>query len=147
MKSDKVITILTVLLIGVLLVLLQSCKDDAQPVDDDDVFTSRLSQTWKVKRVTADDVDVTGAFKNMTITFKADQSYSVTNAVSPIWPASGSFEIVPANDGQYDLKRNDGATVNVTSLSDSSVFLELFYTSQSGRVAGVSGQYIFELTR
>jgi hypothetical protein len=100
-----------------------------------------------VKSVSADDVDVNGAFKNMTITFKADQSYSVTIAVSPIWPASGSFEIVPASDGQYDLKRNDGATVNVTSLSDSSVFLELFYTSQSGRVAGVSGQYIFELTR
>jgi hypothetical protein len=147
MKS-RLLTILTVVLIGVLLVLLQSCKEkkDEAP-DEGEIFLGRLSTTWKTGRVTTDGVDVTGAFKNMTITFGVDKSYSVTNAVSPIWPANGSFELVALNDNQFNIKRNDGMTIEVTSLADSKMVLELFYTSNTGRASGVTGHYKFEMNR
>ncbi|MEJ0031003.1 MAG: hypothetical protein WDO15_11780 [Bacteroidota bacterium] len=61
--------------------------------------------------------------------------------MAPIWPASGSFTITD----QHDIKRNDGMTINVTSLTDSQVIFELFYTSPGGRVTGVSGHYKFEM--
>ena len=145
--KEKLLTILTVVLIGVLLVLLQSCKKDDPEPDDLSVFTNKISQTWKVSRATLDDVDVSGSFKNMSITFREDQVYSVANAVSPIWPSNGSFEIIQSGDNQYDIKRSDGVMINVTSLTDASVVLELLYTSKSGRVSEVSGHYKFELTR
>jgi hypothetical protein len=146
--KDKALTIITVMLIGIfLLIFVQSCKEDHPEPNGEEVFTNRISQTWDVKQVTVDNIDVTGTFKDMSITFRADETYSVSNAVSPIWPPSGLFEIIPANNEQYNIKRSDGAAIDVTFLSDSSVFLELFYTSQSGRVSGVSGNYRFELTR
>jgi len=147
MKS-KLLTILTVVLIGVLLVLLQSCKekkDDAP--DEGEIFIGRISTTWKTGRVTTDGVDVTGAFKNMTLTFSADRTYAVANAVSPIWPASGSFELIQVGDNQFNLKRSDGVTIDVTSLADSKMVLELFYTSNTGRASGVTGHYKFEMDR
>jgi hypothetical protein len=147
MKS-RLLTILTVVLIGILLVLLQSCKekkDDAP--NESEIFIGRLSAAWKTSRVTTDGVDVTGAFKNMTITFSADKTYSVTNAVSPIWPANGSFELIQVNENQFNIKRSDGMTIDVTSLSDSKMVLELFYTSNAGRASGVTGHYKFELNR
>lgn len=145
--KEKLLTICTVVLIGVLLVLLQSCKkDDAVPAPDDrEVFKSKIARTWKVKTVTVDAVDVTIAFPNMMITFNGDQSYTATNAVSPIWPTSGSFEIVPANNGQYYIKRSDGVAITIISLTDTSMTLELTYTPPNARVVEVSGNYRFEL--
>lgn len=147
MKSDKLLTILTVVLIGVLLVLLQSCKHDDAAPDDLDVFTKKFSQTWQTHRVAVDDIDVTSSFPGMTITFRNDLSYSVANPVAPIWPSAGKFEVTQVSDDQYNIKRSDGVVIEVISLTESGVILELLYTPPTGRVAGVSGKYQFEMTR
>ncbi len=145
--KDKLLTVLTVVLIGALLVILQSCKhDDASP-DEQSIFIGKISQTWKTNRVTVDGVDVTSYFKDMAITFRGDQTYTVANPVSPIWPASGLFETVATTDGSFDIERSDGVMIDVTSLAATSVILELLYTSPNGRVAEVTGHYKFELTR
>ncbi|MEJ0031002.1 MAG: hypothetical protein WDO15_11775 [Bacteroidota bacterium] len=69
--KNKLLTIGTVLLIGILLVLFQSCKHDDELTPD--VFESKLIATWKTVRVTVDDLDVSGAFKDMILTLSADQ--------------------------------------------------------------------------
>lgn len=142
--KDKLITILTVVLIGALLVLLQSCKKDDVTPGEEDVFKGKISKTWKVKKVTVDGVDVTNSFNNLTVTFRADGSYVVTNSVAPIWPANGTFKIVKSGD-EFNIQRNNGLTVDVTSLTDSGMILELLYTASAGRVKEVTGRYKFEM--
>jgi hypothetical protein len=144
--KEKLLTIVTVLLIGVLLVLLQSCKED-DAAGETDILINQLSQTWNLHRATVDNIEVTGSFKNMTITFRADHSYSVDNAVPPIWPSAGSFDFIHNSTGQSQLKRNDGAAITITSLNDSNVILELLYTSGAGRASEVTGRFRFEMTR
>jgi hypothetical protein len=138
--KDKLITILTVIMIGVLLVVLQSCKKDDVSPSEEDLFKSKISRSWKVRRVTVDGVDVTGAFKGMIINFKTDGSYVVTNSVAPIWPSTGTFEVL-----ENKIKRSDGVIVDATSLTESSVILELLYTPAAGRVKEVTGRYKFEM--
>jgi hypothetical protein len=147
--KDKLLTIITVVLIGVLLVLLQSCKNDEPEMtpDESEVFLNKISQTWKTNRVTVDAVDVTNYFNNTTITFSKSKTYTATNAVSPIWPANGTFETVTGLNRDLDIKRNDGMVIDVVSLTESGLTLELLYTPATGRVTGVSGRYKFELIR
>ncbi|HZY82626.1 MAG TPA: hypothetical protein VFE50_24030 [Cyclobacteriaceae bacterium] len=145
MNKDRLLTILTVIMIGLLLVLLQGCKEDtkeepAPPV----VIVEKLpiEGTFTTDHVKLDGVDVTGAFKKMSITFTSEKTFNVVNPVAPIWPPNGSFSYE-----NNEIRRNDGINVSVTSLNDSRMVLELFYTPQSGRATGIKGKYVFELVR
>lgn len=133
------------LLISVLLIA-SACSDDDTP-SAEEAFLADLAGTWEVTEVTLDDETVTGEFDNMTISFDEDKTYSVTNPVGNIWPASGMFELQEASGDLFNLVRDDAVIVSVDELADSRVVLSFQFDSAPGRQRGLAGEYIFTLTK
>jgi hypothetical protein len=129
------------------LLVFSRCSDDATPGEEKQVL-AQLDGGWKLTtgKVTINGVDVTGAFRDMAITFNKDMTYSVENPLAPIWPASGSFAIEKRDSG-FMLVRDDGREVSVEAISATHLVLSLQHTLPGGRSNSVGGGYRFEMNR
>lgn len=128
---------------------LAGCDDAPQAPSKEEVFLNNLNGQWTLVagQVTVDQKEVTNAFKGMTITFSTGRNYAVINPAPPLWPAGGSFTLEAGSNGLFDIRRDDNVLVRVTSLTSTTVALELQYTAPSGRTNSVSGQYSFLMTK
>jgi hypothetical protein len=124
------------------------CDSDDDKPDAEKKYMERLSFTWNLQQVKADGTDVTPAFNDLVLTVNEDRTFTVTNAVDPIWPAGGTFtlrKILGSTD--YDIIRSDGMEMLVNELSPVELRLQLQYQPAGGRVSSVGGQYEFLFTR
>ena len=146
MKALRNILLLAVV-VGI--VFIQSCDNESGP-SEEQLFLDKLKGTWTLTtgHVALDGKDVTNSFAGMEINFAADKSYTVTHAVSPIWPASGTFRLEKSGSaGLFNIIRSDDILITVTDLTASTVTLKFQYTSSSGRSKSVSGQYEFVMNK
>lgn len=121
-----------------------SCKKDKDPKpNEQDVFLEQLSTNWKVSEARVDEVDVTDAFENLTLSFTKEKTYSATNSVAPIWPASGTFTVDGATANAFTLQRSDGVVVKVISISTTRLELEFNCSAPTNRTKQVTGRYEF----
>lgn len=135
------------LLVAVLAGLLSGCGDDDE--NSESAFLRKLAGTWHIATVTLDNRDLTPLFGETTLTIHRNKTYNVEDGMPPIWPSESSFTLVPTHEpNQYKLIRDDGTEVRVQSLSTKELVLTLAYSpAPGGRLAAVSGEYVFEFER
>lgn len=128
---------------------LSGCDGSDEP-GAESPFLDALSGTWTLAagKVTVNNVEVTGAFQGLEITFDKNMRYTVVNPAAPLWPQSGTFTVRSADtDALFNLVRDDQVVVAVKELTATTVTLALQYVPPVGRVRGVSGQYVFRMNR
>lgn len=132
----------------VMVTVVTGCKKDKDPQpSEQDLFLEQLSTNWKVSEARVDEVDVTDAFENLTLSFTKEKTYSTTNSVAPIWPASGTFTVGGATANAFTLQRSDGVVIKVISISATRLELEFNYSAPTNRTKQVSGRYEFVFIR
>jgi hypothetical protein len=111
-------------------------------------FLNKLSITWNMKSATLGWKDVTKSFHGLSLSINADQTYSATNPVPPIWTASGVFtlEEVPNSD-LFNIIRDDGTIITVTELTETTLKYKFPYVAPGGRIKGISGEYEFVMIK
>ena len=122
-----------------------ACKgDDPKPLTEEEQTLKELAKTWSLTTANVDGENVAEWFSGLKVSFTENKSFTVQNAVPPLWIASGSFELVKSGS-VYLIKRSDGVELTITALSNTNVTVTMDYTASSGaRVEGISGSYTFE---
>ncbi len=141
--NQKLFVLTFIFLLLFVLILFQSCSKNGP--SDADVFMGKLAaKTWKVSAVMLDDQDVTTLFASESLTIATNKTYTSTNAVPPIWKASGSFTL-SGTSPNYHLLRDEGIDVTVVEL-DTRLVVEFQYDKSlaGGRSNSISGKYHFE---
>lgn len=117
--------------------------DDPKPLTEEEERVKMLAKTWSLNSASVDGRNVEDWFSGLKVSFTESKSFTVENAVPPIWVSSGSFELVKSGSA-YIIKRSDGIDLTISTLSDSNVTITMNYeTSASSRMAGISGSFTF----
>ena len=123
-----------------LLLILSSCEKNEETSLQ---RTDRLlkSVTWKLDKLTIDDIEEPLLYSGMTIVFSKD-IYTSDNA-EPVWPLLGLWTL----ENETTLVRDDGIAVNIQSIEPSRLVLMLQWnkTTFGGRGNSVTGMHVFEL--
>jgi hypothetical protein len=148
MNLNKMKLIVSLMAVAIAIAGMLSCESDDPKLDAQAQFIKGLSGTWTVAggSVTRDGADVTEFFSGMTITFAADRSYTVANAVVPIWAPDGTFTL-EKNSNSFNIIRDDGVVITVSQLQANSVTLSFSYMAPLGRAKSISGEFVFNLER
>lgn len=137
---------ITVAAIVGLLSLTSCSKSDPQPTEEQKFLNDVSKSAWNLSAATVDQTDVKQHFPGLVLQLKSDKSYTVTNPVAPIWPASGTITVTKDASGTFVLTRNDGAVMQVQESSDNSLKLSFQYVGIGGRVGSIGGIYTFTFT-
>jgi hypothetical protein len=144
MKTYKILISLMALSVTV---FFAACDKGSEGPNEEQRFLEKIAGEWTLTTVTVDDVDVTGSFTGMAITFTSRKNYSVTNGIPPIWPASGSFILQPKGDDLFDILRDDGMLIKVSNFTHQTATLSFTYTFAGGRRNSISGRYEFIMNK
>lgn len=123
-----------------------ACNDQDQNETEEQVFLKKLSgQEWSAMAVAVDGKDVTSSFEGLSVRFTETGTYSVANAVAPIWSSAGAFELQPTPTG-FSIMRDDGVLITVRALEEKHLVLSFQYTADlSGRrLHSIGGIYTFD---
>lgn len=135
-------------LLTIALLQISGCDNDNEKPGAEKQYLQKLAFTWNLQQVKVNRVDVTPAFSGITLTVKDDMTFTVANAIEPIWPSGGTFTLRENSGSQdYDIVRSDGAEMHVSELSSSVLKLQMQYQPPAGRASSVGGQYEFVFTR
>ena len=138
-----------------LVLLLWACGGDDGPDPDPQPtlaelqaeVTTKLSRTWILSGVTRDGMDVESEFPGFTVAFTAS-GFTTSNG-SFAWDSTGTWSF---QSGSSDtIIRDDNVTMSVAfSNNDSQLSLSFNVPDTSldiGKVAGIPGNYVFDLTK
>ena len=132
------------LLLGIVAVL-AACGSDPATETEEKIFMGKLAGTWQVSVAAVDGEDISGAFDGLEIAFSTGKSITVTNPVDPIWPASGTFELIKVGN-TFSIDRSDGVVISVVELTATSLVMQFHYNA-GARLSSVSGEYTFEMNQ
>ncbi|WP_127121468.1 hypothetical protein [Chryseotalea sanaruensis] len=124
--------------------ILASCGgDDPKPLTEEEKQIKMLAKTWNLSTASVDGLDVEEWFSGLQLSFTESKSFTVENAVPPIWIASGTFELEKSGSN-YVIKRSDGVDLLITTLNETSVSINMSYVADdNARTAGITGSYTF----
>ncbi len=123
--------------------ILASCGDDPKPLTEEEKQIQMLAKTWNISAASVDGLDVEEWFPGLQVSFTESKSFTVTNAVPPIWITAGTFELQKSGSN-YVIQRSDGVDLVITALSDTSVSISMTYVADdNARIAGITGSYTF----
>lgn len=123
---------------------LTSCGgNDPKPITEEEEQLKMLSKTWNLSNASVDGLNVEEWFSGLQISFTESKSFTVENAVPPIWIASGAFELEKSGSN-YVIKRSDGVDLLISTLNETSVSISMNYVADdNARIAGITGSYTF----
>lgn len=123
---------------------LTSCGgNDPKPITEEEEQLKMLSKTWNLSNASVDGLNVEEWFSGLQISFTESKSFTVANAVPPIWIASGTFELEKSGSN-YVIKRSDGVDLLISTLNETSVSISMNYVADdNARIAGITGSYTF----
>jgi hypothetical protein len=117
--------------------------DDPKPLTEEEVQLKKLAKTWNLSGASVDGLNVNDWFENLQVSFTESKSFTVANAVPPIWVAAGTFEIEKSGPN-YVIKRSDGLDLLITTLNETTVSINMSYVADDNtRSAGITGDYTF----
>lgn len=122
---------------------LMSCKSSSDETDP--VLQMLTSGTWKAAFIEMDAQDKTALFLDFRLTF-TPTSFTSENGLG-IWPDQGAWSF--ADEPKSSINRSDGATVAITSITESELVLSFNWDPAftGGRIKSVGGDYEFRLTK
>jgi hypothetical protein len=151
---NKIKTTSLTLLLG--LFILASCKETTPPEPSArEVQMGLLANMWNVttgaNSVTLDGTDENGNWDGFTVTFNSDGSYATSNASDgrdKVWPSQGTWDF--KGDTGADLNtiiRGDGVSIEI-GVTETTLQMSFTYDeSIHGRLGGVDGAWVFNMSR
>lgn len=138
------IKLLSAIILGIgMSLLISACEEDAAEPSAADVVKAKLiSSTWKMSSVVVDGSDQTDIYSGLNLSFTSSGFTTVNGGV--VWPSSGTWEFT--SEQATAIKRNDGLTIEIVSITDTSLKLGLTWSKStvgSGRVSSISGAHVF----
>ncbi|MBY0434619.1 MAG: hypothetical protein K2U26_10965 [Cyclobacteriaceae bacterium] len=139
----------SIFIVSTCVFVLQACskKSDPAPIPATESVTALLTKgTWKISNVKVDGVDQTALFTGLTLTFSPSR-YTSKNG-GPIWPNDNSWSFT--DDSATAFVRVDGLVVNIVSISESSLVLQMAWNKQTlggGRANSVKGNHTFTFSK
>jgi len=152
MKLTKILTIALILGIFVLV----GCKKTPTPQPtEEELRLDEIVGTWQLGSgtVSLDGDDRTADWAGFVVTFTDSKGYSTTNSFDEnVWPPAGTWNFQGTTGTALDvLVRSDGISVNITSISATSLTLTFDYLLsaplKNGRVESIEGNWIFSLSK
>jgi hypothetical protein len=138
------ISLLYIILSGSM-IQLESCrKHDVKP-DKLAEQRKQMAASWTVESVTLSGLDVTAYYKDLILLIKLEGTYECQNAMPPVWPLSGQFEL-EMNNSELRMIRSDNVDILVQTLDKESMVLQFFWSGEApsgGRSNSMSGDYVF----
>ena len=120
-----------------------SCDGSEPSPTEEELTLKKISKNWALTSAEVDDTDVAEWFAGLKVSYTESKTFTVQNAVPPIWVASGTFELEKSGSS-YVIKRSDGVDMTISSLTDTDVTVTLNYTAPVGaRKESISGTYSF----
>jgi hypothetical protein len=117
--------------------------DDPKPLTEEEKQIKMLAKTWNLSTASVDGLDVEEWFGGLQVSFTESKSFTVENAVPPIWIAAGTFELEKSGSN-YVIKRSDGVDLLITTLNETSVSINMSYVADDNvRISGITGSYTF----
>lgn len=138
-----VIRLLVIAVMAMIMAVLSACDKHEREPEAIRVTKLLTSVTWEIQRVTADGVDVTGSYANLTVQF-TDASFTSTNG-EPVWPASGTWTF--ADNTAKVIVRDEDVAMTIETITNTELVLTLPWdhsTFGPGRARSVEGNYRFE---
>ena len=150
MKINKIFLAAVFALLAFGLVQLSSCKssgsDPAPPTVEETVKTSLTSGQWKIQSTSADGVDQSALFKNMTMSFDASGNLTTVNG-GALWQASDQWTLT---NGATGFTRKDGIVVQLQEVTTTSLKMSFAWSKSTlgpGRIGSIKGQQLFVMTK
>jgi len=107
-----------------------------------------LAVTWALGSVTRDASPVTDEFQGFVLVMDGSKTFSTTNGAD-IFPAGSQWDFngeVTNASGPFEITAG-GVLMEVTSLTGTNLILSFTYTMPGGRIANLSGLYVFSLEK
>ena len=146
--QKKVIELLLLIIVIAPVATLTNCGS-AEGTLPEPATNNLLVNTWAVASVQLDNEDITTEWSGFKLTVDANMQYTtpfISDDKKLVWPTFGSYSY-PNSANENLLMRNDGVEITLTNLSVSSVQLTFtIATPSGGRVKGLVGNYVFNLT-
>ena len=142
--KTKIVYMLAIMFASAIII---SCdKNEPKVKTAEEKQTDLLSKTWVVDAVNFDQdfetYDRTDEWPSFELTFSNGAFTTELSSFPDVWPAAGTWSF---KDGDLNtIVRGDGIemTINVT---ESSLTMEFPYPSDGGRVAGIDGDWRFDM--
>jgi len=125
------------------------CNGSEPPLTETEIVGELLTaSTWLEPVVTVDDVDQSDLYKDFSIRFAGDGTYSSV-AGDPVWKTNGTWKF--KNEAADVLVFDDDLEVTINSISDAELEFQFTWSEttfeENGRAASVRGKNRFRLKR
>jgi hypothetical protein len=139
----KAVGCITILMLGGM-IFIQSCGAEIEP-SAEKLFLEKIAGSWQLDKADLDGVDVTNSFSGMVVVIGEDKSFTVTNAVPPMWKSASAFALTVTGNS-FQVHRDDGLIIDVRQVTESHLILEFHYDAimMGGRAASLTGEFTFE---
>jgi len=107
-----------------------------------------LTGTWALGSVSRDISPVTDEFQGFVLEMDGSKTFITTNGAD-IFPAGSQWDFngeVTNATGPFEITAG-GVLMEVTSLTGTNLILSFTYTMPGGRIANLSGLYVFSLVK
>lgn len=147
----------SILLLAIIfLAVVTGCKkDDNDGPTLEDQQKEKLTASWVVSSVSFNDNDVSSDWTGfvLTITTSTSNGYQTANSFNEdVWPLSGTwrFQSTDTQEGLNVIIRDDGTTIDITNVNETTLRLNFTYNEDGGstsRVKNVNGDWDFQFTK
>jgi hypothetical protein len=125
----------------VVVMIAGSCKDDDP--SEAEVQTNKLVGTWIIGQqgyVKRDDI-TSNEWNDFTLTL-TNTAYTSNSNYTAVWPTQGTWKFAGGNINR--IEREDGLPIDI-EITESTLKLTFMQpeAGSSGRLSGVSGEYVF----
>ena len=126
--------------------LLTTCSEDPKPLTEAEQVTKLLTNgTWTLASVSVDDTQANDLFEEFSLTFT--KIGFTSTGTTPVWPRTGTWSFTNPDEPDQFM-RDDEVKVDIISLEEDSLTLELTWTKQTivgGRMLSIKGKHVFIL--
>jgi hypothetical protein len=123
-----------------------SCDEEAKPKTKAEAAIELLCKgDWHVSSIQVDGFDRSDLFENFSLTFT--KTGYTTTGTTPVWPRTGAWSFTNSDEPDQFM-REDEVKVDIISLEEDSLTLELTWTKQTivgGRLQSIKGKHVFVL--
>jgi len=152
MKDNKMAYSLLIIyiLIMILVIITTRCSSKVQPSIEEQQF-KKMQGTWKVSSVQVDGTDISDQYTDFTITFFKDGNTKEMVAVNPgyaFYRGTDVWVFATSSNASKIIRSSDGIEMGVqVSQTNLTLTFNVPVTSTGGRVAGMNGNFTFNLVR
>lgn len=133
------------LFVMVVIVIMAGCEDPVKRTEVEKA-TDLLIGKWIVQQVIVDGVDRTSLYKDLSVTFNANNLIAINGGA--LWPAITTWEFT--DESAKTILRGDGLTITVNALTKTKFVAGLTWAKSTlggGSNESVPGQHIFTFVK